>query len=438
MSDNKIKILCIGDVHLKAGRDQLGPWVQAFKRVVEVAKERQVHAVANCGDTRVDCNSSPDANDVEMRYLIRPLAEAGIAYWVIDGNHDRRGSAHGEVTANSWLQHNRDRDIWQRVEYWNDYDLKRRLFDTKRAIQVLTLPYPPRHVFALGKDLKTKAELDQAASEYIQEKLKRAIPEMVDSEPMLILFHGTVDSPRLQTAGEARMPAGHDVNIPINKFSRVFPAQNMAVACGHIHLAQVLSESSPLVFYTGPLVPQDFDSEDLECGVTLVEFSQGEVKREFVPIESIRYKTVVVDLINPCSIEKVDGIVDLAALGSNEPSIAIAALVKCQIQAPDRTIVKVVIKPAPGLAIDKGSVREALEDAGIIEPRIVIELPESPAVKEMEKKIDAEIGANVTANVTAYLAEHPEAGAALAAAGAGDQDVLDAARAIEVEAFNEN
>ena len=427
---NDIKILCIWDVHLKAGRDKLGPWVQEFKRVVEVAKERRVDAVANIGDTRVDCNSSPDANDVEMRHLIRPLAESGIAYWVLDGNHDRRGSAHGEVTANSWLQHNRDKDIWARVEYWN----KPGMIVTElngQALQVLALPYPPRNVFALGKDLKTKAELDQAASKYIQDALAIAKESLDRDTPTLVLFHGTVDSPRLQTAGEVRMPAGHDVNIPIIAFHKL---KNCAVACGHIHMAQVLNEDRQLVFYTGPLVPQDFDSEDLECGVTIVEFNQGEVKREFVPVETITYKTAIVDFNDP---NGHGDCIDTGLLHSSLTPTAIVACIKKQVPFPDRTIVKVVIKVAPNQAIDKGAVRDALEDAGIIEPRIVIELPESPGVIEMEKKIHEEIGDNIQANITAYLEEHPEMGLELAKVGASDQDMQDAAKEIEAEAFNE-
>lgn len=423
MNKDAIRIAVLADTHVPANRTLLGPWAKGFDQVVAIAKQYQCHAVVQSGDSRVDSNSSQDAQDCETRHLILPLAQAGISYWVIDGNHDRRGASHGEVTANSWLQHQKDLDLWIGVEYWNDYIPKMMHFGTEKQIQILPLPYPPRHAFAIGKELKTKTELDAEASEYIQTALKNGLNKLDNTSPLLILFHGTVDSPRLKTAGEARMPAGHDVNIPINAFPKL---KNCAVACGHIHMVQVLSEAEPLVFYAGPLIPMEFDSEGLETGVTIIEFHQGQVRHEFVPVHTVEYKTVTVDLAGADPS-------DLAVDTTTEQYITNE--VKGMVPAPDRTIVKIVIKTTPGQSIDKGAVRDALEAAGIIEPRIVVELPESPAVAELEKKCEAEIGANVQSNVQAYLAEHPEAVAALAVVGSGEQDCLDAAGEIEQEVF---
>lgn len=415
MDKKAIRILCTGDRHVKKDRSNLGPYYKGHARIVEIAKQYQVHAVADTGDSRVDCGSSRYADACEMENLILPLAQAGIGYWSIDGNHDRPGASHKEITANSWMQHLKDNDLWRNVEYWDQPTLiEAKLND--RILQVLPIPYPPRHVFATGKDLKTKKELDTAASEYIQSELKRLAEKIVRTDPLLILFHGTVDSPRLQTAGEARMPAGHDVNIPIDAFN---PWPSTAVACGHIHKYQILSDDQPLVFYTGPLIPQEFDHEGMDTGVVIVEFgADGVVRHEFVPIETIGYKTVVVTSAD------VDGAHD---------SMGIARIVREQVPNPERTVVKVIIRAQSADVIDRAELREILEDKGIIEPRIVIEMPEAPAVIEMEQKIHEEIGINVNANVAAYLKEHPEIAEALAAVAATEQDVMHVVAEIESE-----
>ena len=433
MHKNAIRVLCTGDRHVKANRIHLGPYYKAHDRIVEIAKQYQVQAVADCGDSRVDCGSSPDAEDCELSRLILPLAQAGIAYWSVDGNHDRRGAAQREITANSRLQYFKDRDLWKGIEYWNDYEPRIINFpmaqlNEARCIQVLPLPYPPRHSFATGKELKTKQDLDKAASTFIQDALCKAVSSVDGvcrydiTKPFLVLFHGTVDSPRLQTAGEARMPAGHDVNIPVNLFTGL--PGSVAVACGHIHKHQVLSEpEGPLVFYTGPLVPQEFDHENMDCGVVVVEFgTDGEVRHEFVPIETIGYKTVTLDITK--------AIVDASCIAM------IVDGVNAEVPNPERTVVKVVIKASADQALDTGAIREALEEAGIIEPRILIERPEAPAAVEMERQIHAEIGSNVQANVSAYLGEHPEITESLKASDASEQDVLDAANEIESEVTN--
>lgn len=416
MHKDAIRIATFGDRHEKASRALLGPYYMGQRRIVEIAKEYKCVAAADTGDSRVDCNSSPEANECEMTSLILPLAQAGISYWAIDGNHDRRGASHKEITANSWLAHQKDKDLWKGIEYWNDYIPRMMHFGTEHQIQVLPLPYPPRHAFAAGKEMKTKKELDAAASEHIQAALAKGARALDPKDPILILYHGTVDSPRLQTAGEARMPAGHDVNIPVNAFPRI---PNCAVACGHIHMHQILSETNPLIYYTGPLIPQEFDHEGMETGVVILEFYQGEVRYEFVPVDTIVYKTVRIDV------------------GAGVTDDEIVKRVQAEVPAPERTKVRIVLRTEAVYGIDKGALREALETAGIIEPGITVEHPEAPAVLETEQKIHEEIGSNVTANVEAYLKENPEAVAALEAAGAGTQDALDATKEIEMEAFSE-
>ena len=427
------KFMYTGDRHLKAGRNQLPPYAAAQKTLVAKAKDEGVTAVFDAGDSRVDCASSEYAKDVEMQTLILPLARAGIGYYSIDGNHDRPGATEKEITANSWLAALKDQDLWAMAEYWNDSKLRTlslgnvgvgsRVTPTNPVLQIIPLPYPPRHMFAAGKDLKTKKDLDAAASLYIQDQLTAALKDVNPEMPLLILFHGTVDSPRLKLAGEARMPAGHDVNLPINAFPK---RPNVAVACGHIHMHQILSEDSPLVFYTGPLVPQEFDHEDLDCGAVILTLKDGKTwELEFVPIASICYKTVTVTFDRDVK----------DALGNIVNELFIKDRVLKEITQSERTVVKVKIVAAPGQEFDRGAIREALEAAGIIDPRIVIELPEQPLALDTEQKIHDEIGSNVQANLAAYLKEQPAQAAALEAAGATVQDAIDATTAIEREAF---
>ena len=423
-----MKIMVVVDRHVKSSRDKLGAYYLAHNKIVETAKARGVVAVFDAGDSRVDCGASRYADACEMNSLILPLAKAGIGYYCIDGNHDRPGAAQHEITANSWIRSLKDKDLWKNVEYYNDTALRVYEFGGQK-LQVIPLPYPPRHMFAAGKDLKTKQELDAAASEYIQAQLKAEEKKINVHLPTLILFHGTVDSQRLKTAGEARMPAGHDVNIPINAFPAL---KNVAVACGHIHMYQVLSETTPLVFYTGPLVPQEFDHEDLDTGVVILEFeavAAGAIKHEFVPIQTVAYKTITIDLAANKNLDfEAEQKAGMPFVGN---------YVKDRIADPERTMLKFVIKAVDGQMVDKGAVRDALEAAGFNEPRIMVELPEAPAVKDMEKQIHDEIGSNAAGNLEAFVKEHPETMVILEEVGAGLQELTDAAAVIETEVFHE-
>ena len=76
---------------------------------------------------------------------------------------------------------------------------------------------------------------------------------------------------------------------------------------------------------------------------------------------------------------------------------------------------------------------EALEAAGFNEPRIMVELPEAPAVKDVEKTVHEELGSNVSGNLAAFVRAHPETMAVLDEAGATEQELQDAAEVVEAE-----
>lgn len=416
MNKNAIRLAFSGDWHTPASRFLLGPSYEGYKAIVEIAKAKQVHALGNVGDSRINSNTSRYADQCEMDTLILPLAQAGIGYWVIDGNHDRPGAAHNEITSNSWLSRLKDNDLWKGIHYWNDYSYKR-LNINGQYIYMISIPYPPRHYFSLGKELKTKQENDAAASKFIQDQYQKAfMSAQIDrgsrKEAIGVMFHGTIDSPRLQTAGESNMRPGYDVNIPINMFEGAD-----FVATGHVHKHQKIDNA----FYTGPLFPQEYDHEGMATGVVIVEILEGKViAEEFVPVHTVSYKTVEIDVSDKSNPEK--NVIDF---------------VKGEILTPDRTFVKVKVKVGVENHFNKSMVREALEELGILDPRIIVDVPEAPSVLEMQKQIIDEIGTSLSGYIEFYMKENPEKKQNILNAGASMTELQEAAAQIEREAFND-
>lgn len=412
------RILHTGDRHSPQSKLLLGPWVEAYKKVVEIAKEYKVSAVTDAGDSRVLCASSRHADDLEMRFLIRPLAEAGISYFVVDGNHCRAGAAHYEVTTNSWQQHIKDDDLWKGIEYFPVPQRREVFLNPGGKLQVVALPYPPRHAFAATKDIKTKEDLDRAASVFIQKALKDLVGETPENSNLLILFHGTVETPFLKMAGEARMPCGHDVYIPLEAFKGL---KNAVVHAGHIHKHQVLSED-PQVFYTGTLVPMEHDSEEIETGVVITEWQpDGKIIREFVPVHTVSYRTVTVE----------------AAAGEEAGiDLKVSEKIKAEVGDPSRTVVRVIVKSASG-EVDREAVRKAMAAAGVTDGKLVVDMPEMPAMSELDKKTDDDLGTNYIGNLKAFLAARPDVVKMCQDANVNETELFSQAAAIEAELFSE-
>jgi DNA repair exonuclease SbcCD nuclease subunit len=90
-----MRILHLADVHLGASYASFGPYagerseavLKAFRRLPEVAREHEVHAVLVAGDL-FDGPRPDERNAAEAREVIRQLLEVVPAVFLVPGNHD--------------------------------------------------------------------------------------------------------------------------------------------------------------------------------------------------------------------------------------------------------------------------------------------------------------------------------------------------------------
>lgn len=422
----KISFIVTADRHKPNDRTRLKPWYEANKKVVDIAKQLKVAGVLDAGDTGVDCRGSQEAQHCDAVSLIRPLAEAGIDYIAIDGNHDRRGSSETEVTINSWLgdvsQHigALSPQMESRIHYWNNSNF----ISTKHGVQFIPLPYPPKHLFALGQDIKGGSEIKKVASEFLLEKLIRALKKISTTMPLVVLFHGTIDCPTLQLGGERTMPCGHEIHLPIE----AFPAwDNLVVACGHIHVRQILS-AKPFIFYPGNLVPAEHDNEDQEPGVMYIEFRDGKFfHSEFYPVKTVQFKTARIDL---------------STIPAEQYELEPVITEKIAAQYPEdvrvRTSLRVVLSNAQARVVDSAVLADKLLDLGFIDVSINKVKAEEKTLAEVKDQVNTELGVTHEDHLRAFIKRDSQTQAAIEAAGLKIEDVLAMDAQLKAEATNAN
>ena len=399
------RFLVTADTHKPNDRTKIGPWYEANKKIVDLAKQMKVTGLVCPGDTGVDCRGSNEAQNCDMVSLIRPLAEAGIDYYVIDGNHDRRGSSEREVTTNSWIGNLKDADIWKHTHYWNLPGLY-----NVGDVQFLPLPYPPKHLFALGKEMKGADDMTAAASAYLLECLQANLKNVDPSKSLIIPFHGTIASPDLKIGSERFMKSGHEVSIPINAFPEW---DNLVVACGHIHLRQILKQT-PFIFYPGNLVPSEHDNEDQEPGVMYIEFRDGKFfHSEFYPVATVQYKTFRMSLADiPADVCMPEAFIAAIVVKQYEPAVRA------------RTTLRVVLTMAQTRVIDSSALTDALLNLGFIDVSINKLRAEEKTLKEVKDKVNAELGVSHEDHLKAFINRDVETQDMIKAAGVGIDEIL--------------
>ena len=406
-------IVSIGCTHHKQQKHEQLPLIKAYKKVIEEVTARKAAVLTHTGDTSVYSYLSPDAQDTETRCLTMPVAEKGLWQLRIDGNHDKTGASLNESTVNSRYQYYVDNDKWKKLMYMGDYEL--RVIDVDgQKLQVLPLPYPPRHAFAATGDVKDNREILGAASRFVQDMLKKGVEKSDPGIPLLILYHGTVGAGNLKLGDENVFMCGEDVVVPLSMFPQ---RDNCAVITSHIHRPQVLRERAPFVCVTGSLIHHTIDQASHDCGFYHTQFNGTMWEWEFVPVDVVRLKKITVDL---------------AKYQDVPPEVAAEMLVK-EIPHNENNVFGItIVKPAVSTAVvSEKKIYDALVKQGVVVQSIKIEEEGQPTITETDQRVAHDMGLGVRDHVGAYIDSKPEIAAILQEAGVTKEDVLAAADEVE-------
>ena len=269
-----MRILHFADLHLGVesyGRPdpatglstRLADFVQAYGRIVDYAMENEVDLVLFAGDAYKGREPTP-TQQREFARGINRLASAGIAVFLLTGNHDLPNAV-GKATAT---------EIFTTLDVKNVHVSSRpevvRMETKHGPVQVASLPWPRRSLL-LGKEETKGLDLD-----HIKQKIEEALTRIIESHaakldpdiPAVLAAHVWVNGCR--TGSEKMITIGQDHALLASNLAN--PAFDY-VALGHIHKQQVMTPGPPPVVYAGSPERLDFSEEDDEKGFYIVDIT---------------------------------------------------------------------------------------------------------------------------------------------------------------------
>lgn len=262
-----IKILTTADIHIgriSSGGDDIGDNAStraAWFRMVNYAIQNNVDIVAIAGDVVEHANRYFEAASA-LESGLSKLNEAGIIVFLISGNHD--------------------------------YDVLPRLMDRNTFDNV--------HILGLNGSWEFKSI--EIGTQKIQ-FTGWSFPSMhFRNDPLLDFPAADVDPNALCIGlihGDYGMRESSYAPLQLNTLSN---NQVDVWVMGHIHKPDVFRESDPLIFYPGS--PQALSPKEKgEHGAVLITIDeQGLIEKEVIPLSSIRYDEVFID-ISDCSQDEI-------------------------------------------------------------------------------------------------------------------------------------
>ncbi len=364
-----MRVLHFADLHIGVelyGRPLPGkPWssrmqdfLDAFDFLVDYALEEHVDAVIFAGDA-YKAREPSQTHQREFATRIRRLSEAGIATFLLVGNHDlpnAESRAHAleifrtldvpNVTVGDagWFQ--REGHVPQVLE------------TRAGPLQVAFVPWPQ-----VSQLLANSEEAESASIEQLYKLIERAISDLVVAQgeridpnvPAILTCHLSL-SDRLVAANEGSehwMQSGTVPRVPLS-------ALNMDkfdyVALGHYHNAMQLNTNPPC-WYSGALQEVDFGDARTAKGFMTLEFDTSKPRGErlsgngaprLVEAPSRRFVTIAVKPRDADPNEEV-----LAAIGKHDVTDAIVK-VEIHVDRDQETLLRL------------SEARRALADAHVI------------------------------------------------------------------------
>lgn len=290
-----IKVLHFADLHLGVenyGRldpstglhTRLLDFLRSLDEIVGYALSEAVDLVLFAGDAYRSREPSP-THQREFAQRIHRLASAGIAVFLLVGNHDLPSTAGRANTL----------DIFATLEVpnvWVGRRLGTHLISTRSGpVQVVALPWITRSHLLRREELKnyTLAEIEDRTIQELDRLLRAEVDKLCLDVPTILAVHGAVQG---STYGSERsVMLGQEMVLPRSLLRN--PAFDY-VALGHIHCQQQVEQNPPMV-YCGSVDRVDFGEEAEAKGFVLAEVDRGGTEWRFVPLISTR-RFVTVDV----------------------------------------------------------------------------------------------------------------------------------------------
>lgn len=297
-----MKIVHFADLHIgleSYGRidpetglsNRLTDILKALDYLVEYSINNQVDLVLFCGDAYKSRDPS-QTHQREFARRLKKLSEAGIAVFLLIGNHDLPNAVNRATAVEIF----RTLDV-ENIYVGSDFDIYR--LNTKSGmVQILALPWLKKSALLTRDDTKnlTIDQINLKVEEIMTQRIINLSEELEDNIPKLLAAHVSVSS--ASAGSERTMMMGREPvlllgNMALGKFDYV--------ALGHIHKTQVLNQEPPVV-YAGSLERLDFSDENENKGFyeINVEYNKTGRKLDYVfhTVEARRFVTINVDIDN--------------------------------------------------------------------------------------------------------------------------------------------
>lgn len=266
-----MKLLHISDIHFGIENyskidpttglpSRLIDFTKAFDRAIERALAEKIDAVLFTGDAYKSRDPNPTVQR-EFAKRISQLANAGIAVYLLTGNHDLP----------NMISRAHSLEIFETLNVPNVYVARKinlAVLKTKSGpLQVISLPWLTRSSLISKDEYRGKSlnELNELMLERIEDALAPLLKKLDPKIPAVLAVHATING--AQYSSERSIMLGQDLVIEqSNLHSELFDY----VAVGHIHKYQSFGRSDTPIVYPGSIERIDFGEIKEEKGFVLV------------------------------------------------------------------------------------------------------------------------------------------------------------------------
>jgi exonuclease SbcD len=365
-----IKIIHTADLHLGVetyGRvdpatglsSRFNDFLAALDQLVQYALDEKADLVLICGDA-YKSRSPSQTQQRELARRINRLASAGVAVFILVGNHDLPNAV-GRATST---------EIFDTLAVKNVYVSSRpEIINIETAngpVQVASLPWLRRGslLAQLSKDDISGLsfeELNKKIEELLTAIIQRHARDLDPEIPSLMAAHIWVA--KAQLGSERNITIGQEQTLLLSNVAN--PAFDY-VALGHIHKHQVLSEHPPVV-YSGSLEHLDFGEAKDEKGFYVVEIEssgtgQRKTSYEFHRVEGRPFVTigVTLDTADAFPTEKVLQAIAASSDEINDAIVRLDLTLPAELEGQlNNAAIKEAMKEAHHITISRDIKRQA-------------------------------------------------------------------------------
>lgn len=323
---------------------RLHDFLRVFDDLVQTAIDERVDLVIFAGDAY----KARDPSQTHQRAFaarIRRLTAAGVAVYLLVGNHDVPNMA-AKASA---------LDIFGTLAVPGvtvGRGLDTQTVGTRSGpVQVVGVAWPNVSTLLTRDDTRGLglAEIDRRLEQAVADGIAREAAALDPGLPAILTAHIAMADSIVKTASEQIMTVGR---FPQLLQSHLSPTYFDYVALGHHHCYQVLRQQPP-VLYAGSLERIDFGEEHDPKGFVTFELDPAKPRGQRVSFESVRFREVAARRFVT---------VDVAPTADDPTAEVVTAIEQPDVRGAI-VRVRLTLTPEQNAALDDGLVRAALADA---------------------------------------------------------------------------